>query len=105
MDSSDESFVAQGAGLGQRVFGKQAVNLIDPIGRKALDKKKDEEDKIKEREAAEAAQIAEDERTVTATPLTQQTDLERRNRRLRASVLTRNFAQPTLGSAGSLGVR
>jgi hypothetical protein len=105
MDTGDESFVASGVGLSRKVGGKKLTSILHPFGTKVFEKKEKEEEDIERREAAEAAAFAEEERTVTSQSLTQQTELERRNRRRKASVLTRNFGEPTLGNAGILGVR
>ncbi len=103
MDTSDESFVANFAGALRDVPGGRNIVKADPFLRKPLARKKKAEDEEEERERVAAAKVTEERRTVTAEPLTQRTELERRNRRRRASVLTRNFDQPTLGRAGLLG--
>lgn len=40
----------------------------------------------------------------TATPMGQLSEQAKKNKRLRASLLTRNFAEPRLGKAGLLGL-
>ena len=102
MDTSDESVVASFSGALRDVPGGRNLVKADPFLRKPLARQKKKEDEEEERERVAAAGLAEEKRTVTAEPLPQQTELERRNRRRRASVLTRNFDQVTLGRTGLL---
>ena len=101
MDTSDESIVATGAGLIQKTHGKKFAKIFDPIGQSVKKRADRTEDEEEERERIAAAGLAEEKRTVTAGALPQMSELERRNRRRRASA--RGFGQPTLGRAGLLG--
>ena len=107
METSDESFVAGGQKLRKKVLGDKFQTVLDPIGdlfgERALEKRTNTEEDEEERTRTEAASIAEEERTVTSPAVPQSNEIERRNRRRRASVLTRNFDRPALGSAGVLG--
>lgn len=113
MGTSDESFVSSLVSFSRDLPGAGNVIKSDPA-LKSFVKKRDKRQADAEASAAAGRETApapevrteeEERRTVTAEALTSSTDMERRNRRRRASVLTRNFAQPTLGSTGSLGVR
>lgn len=82
---------------------KKVTETFHPFEMEEREELKEAEQEILDKQAREDAQFAEEQRTRTAVPLTQQTELERRNRRRRASVLTRNFPEATLGPSGSLG--
>ena len=103
MDTSDEPLVATGAGITQNILGKKAAAIVDPFGQKIRKKAETAEEQEEERERVAAAGLAEEKRTVTASALPQLSEIERRNRRRRASVSTRGFEQPTLGRTGLLG--
>jgi len=103
MDTSDEGIVSSLTGFASDLPGARNLAKVDPVLRKQFKKRDDELEEEEELRRQEAAAVEQEQRTVTAEALPQQTELERRNRRRRASVLTRDFAPATLGRTGLLG--
>ena len=106
MDSSDESIMGNlfsnqyTEDFFERVPGSKKLM---PLEREARDREQQKKFDEALPQRQEAARLKEEERTVTAQPLAQMTEQERRSRRRRSSALPVRGGGTTLGRAGLLG--